>query len=56
MSETLFIKLLPVIYLALVGIGAAIFRLLRSMTTIKFYLRKICEAQLPKIEYGKDLE
>jgi hypothetical protein len=54
MSETLFLKLLPVVYLLLIPAGYGVIRLFRSVATIKFYLRKICVEM--KIDCGKDID
>lgn len=54
MSETLFLKLLPIVYLLLIPAIWGVVRLYRSVAMIKVYVRQICDKM--EITCGKDLD
>jgi len=54
MSEAVFLKLLPIFYLMVIPAAWGVVRLYRSVSMIKFYLRKICTKM--EITCGKDLD
>jgi hypothetical protein len=47
---------LPFLNLLVIPVIAGIFKLNKTLTTLKFYTRKLCDAAVPKIDCGKDLE